>query len=73
MTHQSIYQAIVSMLRATQTISTQLEADREAEFRERIEALEVASERALKTRDGKKLRTLCDDVSHLGNEAKRLL
>jgi RNase P/RNase MRP subunit p30 len=73
MTYQSIYRAIVCVLRATQTASQHLEPDRRALIRERIEVLEVASACALKIRDSKKLRSLCDEVSHLGEEVKSLL
>jgi hypothetical protein len=73
MTQQHIYQAIVCVLRATQTISQQLKPEIQAQFRERIEALAIASSRALKAHDGKKLRTLCNEASHLGNDVNELL
>ena len=73
MTQPMIYQAIVCVLRATQTMSEQLGPAREAAFRERIKALAAASHRALKAGDEKKLQALCDEVSQLGDEIKTLL
>ena len=73
MTHQRMYQAIVCVLRATQTISQHLEPSTAAHIQERIENLTEASLAALENRDNKTLRTLCDEVTLLGSEVKALL
>jgi hypothetical protein len=72
MTQQIIYQAIVCVLRATKTVSKGLEPTRATGIQKRINTLELASRRAFEACDRERLRALCNDVSQLGDEVKRL-
>lgn len=73
MTQQVMYQAIVCVLRATETVSKRLEPARATLIHQRINTLELASRRAFEARDAEKLRSLCDDVNQLGDEVKQRL
>lgn len=73
MTQQVVYQAIVCILRATKTISKRLDPARATLIQKKIKTLELASRRAFEAHDCVKLRSLCDDVIHLGDEVKRQL
>jgi hypothetical protein len=73
MSQQLMYQAIVGVLRATKTVTKRLEPARATPIQERIHTLELASRRAFEARDYERLRTLCAEVSQLGDEVRRLL
>jgi hypothetical protein len=73
MTQQVIYQAIVGLLRATKTVSKRLEPATATIIQERVSTLELASRHAFEACDLGALRTLCADVSQLGDEVQRRL
>ncbi len=73
MTQQLIYQAVTCMLRATLTMSSQLEESRAKQIRKQVSNLQKASTKAFERRDAQQLRSLCHEVMRLGDAMKTWL
>jgi hypothetical protein len=73
MTQQLMYDMLTCMLHATLSISSQLDEPVARQIRKNVGALQKAVAEALARGDTQQLRSLCDEVTHLGNKVKTLL
>jgi hypothetical protein len=73
MTQQLMYDMLTCMLRATLAISGQLDEPVAKQICKSVGGLQKAATKALVRSDIQQLRTLCDEVMHLGDKVKMLL